>query len=64
MDPPTPAEPREMAAAEGIHPTPDFPAGPAYPMMGLDVPMFTPVSVMSRVTGWMPRIVERRPVPV
>ncbi|MGB6207660.1 bifunctional 2-methylcitrate synthase/citrate synthase, partial [Mycobacterium sp.] len=42
----------EMFAATGIKPNLDFPTGPAYYLMGFDIPSFTPLFVMSRITGW------------
>lgn len=54
---------RELAAAmderTGIKPNLDFPTGPAYYLMGFDIPMFTPLFVMSRITGWTAHIVEQ-----
>ena len=54
---------RELAAAmderTGIQPNLDFPTGPAYYLMGFDIPMFTPLFVMSRITGWTAHIVEQ-----
>lgn len=50
---------RAMICARGIHPNLDFPAGPTYYLMGFDIPMFTPVFVMSRITGWTAHIVEQ-----
>ncbi|MDH5581817.1 MAG: bifunctional 2-methylcitrate synthase/citrate synthase, partial [Bdellovibrionales bacterium] len=41
-----------MVEEKGIHPNLDFPAGPAYYLMGFDIDMFTPIFVMARVTGW------------
>lgn len=49
-----------MVAEKGIYPNLDFPAGPAYYMMGFDIDMFTPIFVMSRVTGWCAHIMEQR----
>lgn len=49
----------EMIAQKGIHPNLDFPAGPTYHLMGFDIPMFTPIFVMSRITGWTAHIVEQ-----
>lgn len=49
----------EMAATSGIKPNLDFPTGPAYYLMGFDIPMFTPLFVMSRITGWTAHIVEQ-----
>jgi citrate synthase len=48
-----------MLAEKDIHANLDFPTGPAYYLMGLDIPMFTPVFVMSRLTGWTAHIVEQ-----
>lgn len=48
-----------MAAATGIKPNLDFPTGPAYYLMGFDIPCFTPIFVMSRITGWTAHIMEQ-----
>jgi citrate synthase len=48
-----------MAATTGIKPNLDFPTGPAYHLMGFDIPMFTPLFVMSRITGWTAHIIEQ-----
>lgn len=48
-----------MLAEKGIHPNLDFPSGPAYYLMGFDIPMFTPLFVMSRITGWTAHIIEQ-----
>ncbi|MFC0315715.1 bifunctional 2-methylcitrate synthase/citrate synthase [Gordonia phosphorivorans] len=48
-----------MEARTGIKPNLDFPTGPAYHLMGFDIPMFTPLFVMSRITGWTAHIVEQ-----
>ena len=48
-----------MIEKKGIHPNLDFPAGPAYYMMGFEIDMFTPIFVMSRVTGWCAHIMEQ-----
>jgi len=49
----------EMIDLKGIHPNLDFPAGPTYHLMGFDIPMFTPIFVMSRITGWTAHIIEQ-----
>jgi citrate synthase len=49
----------EMYAATKIKPNLDFPTGPAYYLMGFDVPSFTPLFVMSRITGWTAHIIEQ-----
>ncbi|MFD9860093.1 bifunctional 2-methylcitrate synthase/citrate synthase [Streptomyces alboflavus] len=48
-----------MAARKGIHPNLDYPAGLAYHLMGFDIPTFTPLFVMSRITGWTAHITEQ-----
>jgi citrate synthase len=49
----------EMISRKGIHPNLDYPAGLAYHLMGFDVPTFTPLFVMSRITGWTAHITEQ-----
>ncbi|RFB01584.1 bifunctional 2-methylcitrate synthase/citrate synthase [Parvularcula marina] len=48
-----------MVSEKGIYPNLDFPAGPAYYLMGFDIPMFTPIFVMSRITGWTAHVMEQ-----
>lgn len=48
-----------MIEEKNIYPNLDFPAGPAYYLMGFDIPMFTPIFVMSRITGWTAHIIEQ-----
>ena len=48
-----------MVSEKGIYPNLDFPAGPAYYLMGFEIPMFTPIFVMSRITGWTAHIREQ-----
>lgn len=48
-----------MVAAKGIYPNLDFPAGPAYYLMGFPIPMFTPLFVLSRITGWTAHVIEQ-----
>ncbi|MDC8981868.1 bifunctional 2-methylcitrate synthase/citrate synthase [Mycobacterium marinum] len=50
---------RDMLAATGIMPNLDFPTGPAYHLMGFDIGSFTPIFVMSRITGWTAHIMEQ-----
>ena len=49
----------EMLAKKTIHPNLDFPAGPAYYLMGFDIPFFTPLFVASRITGWSAHVLEQ-----
>ncbi|MCJ7859122.1 bifunctional 2-methylcitrate synthase/citrate synthase [Corynebacterium kalidii] len=48
-----------MEKRTGILPNLDFPAGPTYYMLGIDIPFFTPIFVMARVVGWTAHIVEQ-----
>ncbi|RSO06905.1 bifunctional 2-methylcitrate synthase/citrate synthase [Streptomyces sp. WAC 06783] len=48
-----------MIGRKGIHPNLDYPAGLAYHLMGFDTPTFTPLFVMSRITGWTAHITEQ-----
>ena len=50
---------RAMIEGKGIYPNLDFPSGPAYYLMGFDIEMFTPIFVMSRVTGWTAHVIEQ-----
>ncbi len=50
---------RVMLEEKKIHPNLDFPAGPAYFLMGFDIPMFTPIFVCSRITGWAAHVFEQ-----
>ncbi len=49
-----------MRDAKGLYPNLDYPTGPAYFLMGFDTPTFTPIFVMSRVTGWTAHIMEQK----
>jgi citrate synthase len=48
-----------MVESKGIHPNLDYPTGVAYHLMGFDIPMFTPLFVMARITGWTAHIREQ-----
>jgi len=50
---------KTMIEEKNIFPNLDFPAGPAYYLMGFEIPMFTPIFVMSRITGWTAHIIEQ-----
>ncbi|WP_433493020.1 bifunctional 2-methylcitrate synthase/citrate synthase [Nocardia grenadensis] len=50
---------RTMDEATGIKPNLDFPTGPAYHLLGFDIEVFTPIFVMSRITGWTAHIIEQ-----
>jgi 2-methylcitrate synthase len=48
-----------MVEKKKIYPNLDFPAGPAYYMMGFEIDFFTPIFVMARTTGWSAHIMEQ-----
>ncbi len=50
---------RTMVERKKIHPNVDFPCGPLYYMMGIDIDFYTPIFVMSRITGWSAHIMEQ-----
>ena len=49
----------EMVARKNIHPNLDFPAGPAYYLMGFEIDLFTPIFVMARIAGWTAHVSEQ-----
>ncbi len=48
-----------MIKEKNIFPNLDFPSGPTYYLMGFDVDFFTPIFVISRITGWSAHINEQ-----
>ncbi len=50
---------RAMFERKAIHPNLDFPSGPAYHLMGFDTAIFTPIFVISRITGWTAHVMEQ-----
>jgi len=48
-----------MVKRKDIHPNVDFPTGPTYHLMGFDTDFFTPIFVLSRITGWSAHIMEQ-----
>jgi len=48
-----------MIKEKNIHPNVDYPTGPAYHLMGFDTDFFTPIFVISRITGWSAHIMEQ-----
>jgi len=49
----------DMLEKKHIHPNLDFPTGPTYHLMGFDIPLFTPLFVASRITGWAAHAIEQ-----
>jgi len=50
---------RVMINRKNIHPNVDYPTGPTYHLMGFDTDFFTPIFVISRITGWSAHIMEQ-----
>ena len=48
-----------MIKEKNIFPNLDFPSGPTYYLMGFDVDFFTPIFVVSRITGWSAHVNEQ-----
>ncbi len=50
---------RVLAQEKNLHPNLDWPAGRLYHALGLEVPLYTPIFVMARVTGWAAHVIEQ-----
>jgi citrate synthase len=48
-----------MEREKNLMPNLDWPAGRLYHCMGLEVSLYTPIFVMSRVTGWSAHVIEQ-----
>ena len=48
-----------MLEKKNIHPNVDYTTGPTYHMMGFNTDFFTPIFVISRITGWSAHIMEQ-----
>ena len=48
-----------MIERKDIYPNVDYPTGPTYHLMGFDTDFFTPIFVISRITGWSAHIIEQ-----
>ena len=48
-----------MIKRKDIFPNVDYPTGPTYHLMGFDTDFFTPIFVLSRITGWSAHIMEQ-----
>lgn len=44
---------------KNLHPNVDFPAAAIYYMMGIDIPVYTPIFAAARITGWSAHIIEQ-----
>jgi citrate synthase len=50
---------RVMEGEKNLLPNLDWPAGRLYHALGLDVPLYTPIFVLSRVAGWSAHVIEQ-----
>ena len=50
---------RVLEGEKKMYPNLDWPAGRLYHSLDLEVPLYTPIFVMSRVTGWSAHIMEQ-----
>jgi len=50
---------RVIEREKNLLPNLDWPAGRLYHALGLEVPLYTPIFVMSRVTGWSAHVMEQ-----
>ena len=48
-----------MIERKNIYPNVDYPTGPMYHLLGFDTEFFTPIFVLSRITGWSAHIMEQ-----
>lgn len=49
----------QMVTQKKIYPNLDFPAGPAYFLMGFEIDLYTPIFVMARTAGWVAHVSEQ-----
>jgi citrate synthase len=50
---------RALAEEKHLFPNLDWPAGRLYYALGLEIPLYTPIFVMSRVAGWSAHFIEQ-----
>src|SRR5216110_2012525 len=50
---------RVMAAEKNMYPNLDWPAGRLYHAIKLEIPLYTPIFAMSRITGWSAHVIEQ-----
>jgi 2-methylcitrate synthase/citrate synthase II len=51
---------RVLDAEKHLFPNLDWPAGRLYHALGLEIPLYTPIFVMSRVAGWSAHFIEQQ----
>lgn len=50
---------RVMLREKNLHPNVDFPAAVVYYLMGIPIPLYTPIFAAARITGWAAHVVEQ-----
>lgn len=50
---------RVMASEKNMYPNLDWPAGRLYHAMKLEIPLYTPIFAMSRISGWAAHVIEQ-----
>ena len=48
-----------VTAEKGLHPNLDFYSSSAYYLLGIPIPLYTPIFVVSRITGWIAHVTEQ-----
>ncbi len=48
-----------VTAEKGLHPNLDFYSSSTYYLLGIPIPLYTPIFVASRVTGWIAHVMEQ-----
>jgi citrate synthase len=48
-----------MASEKNMFPNLDWPAGRLYHAMKLEIPLYTPIFAMSRISGWAAHVIEQ-----
>ncbi len=48
-----------VTAEKGLHPNLDFYSSSAYYLLGIPIPLYTPIFVVSRITGWIAHVMEQ-----
>jgi citrate synthase len=51
---------RVLAEEKHLYPNLDWPAGRLYHALGLEIPLYTPIFVCSRVAGWSAHVIEQQ----
>ncbi len=48
-----------VTGEKGLHPNLDYYSSSAYYLLGIPIPLYTPIFVVSRVTGWVAHVMEQ-----